>query len=288
MKKLLLIIPFIFILNAPNFAQEEDLCDDHHEKTYKSKRSLGFKKGSNPFIKLNYGVNDYSHALAQEKFKRIGGIQVQLGYFNEKPHKEAFIINQSERFISFRLQSENLYEDNSTNKILMKSNLIGIGQNKNHGYKTKKMSFLLGTGKEFDWAVNKFDRTQIGVDTTVLDIYKDKIKFGESYNSNVSLRLFDFVSLDFSYNFGLIFPRHLFWKHAGSLLFEEVVNGMLRSFIDKVFSNRPIAGPLVNFALKSTLNYAFYELKKERMNWPLKTDSPLTYDFYSIGLKFTF
>ncbi len=294
MKKLLLACLSILFLFSLSFSQEEDTVNIHNEKIIKRKSessdfSFRFRRGDNPFLKINYGLNYFKHAQAKNEFETIGGIQLQIGYFREKSLRPKFIVNQTERFITFRLISENFYNEDSYKGIKVKTNLFGLGQNKNYGYRTKNLSFLLGTGREFNWSFNKFDKNLMGVDTLILGIYDNNVmKFGEAYNSNISIRAFDFVSLDLNYNYGLIFPRHLFLKHIGSLIIEEAVTEILRSFIDKVFKSRPFAGPVVNFVLKSTLAFAFYELKKERMNWPIKTASPLSYDFYNLGLKFSF
>jgi hypothetical protein len=63
---------------------------------------------------------------------------------------------------------------------------------------------------------------------------------------------------------------------------------LLDKFIDEIFESSPSAAPVVNFMLKSALTYGMYELRKDKMNWPFNSDSPLTYDQFKFGLTFIF
>jgi len=95
-------------------------------------------------------------------------------------------------------------------------------------------------------------------------------------------------ALDGGYEISSVFPRHLFWKHLGSFVIEQVGVGLLEQFIDEVMYSSPAAGPVVNFLLKNGFLFAFSQLKKEKMNWPFDSTSPLTHENFKFGVQFTF
>ncbi len=190
--------------------------------------------------------------------------------------------------MGFSLNNKNLYKSSQVEPNELSNYQLSIGRFESYGYRLKDVFISFGSGDELNWTRTTFDKNLIGSDTLLLDFYKDAIRFGEAYNSEFSFQLFDFISLQANYKYGLIFPRHLFWKHLGSFVIQEATRSLLENYLEKVFEMRPAAGPIVNFILQSSLNYLFYEFKKERMNWPFKTVQPLTYDIYSFGVKFTF
>ena len=63
---------------------------------------------------------------------------------------------------------------------------------------------------------------------------------------------------------------------------------MLDNFIDEVSDSSPYATPVVDFLLNNGLSYAFFTLKKDRMNWPFETEAPLTYETIKLGITITF
>lgn len=246
------------------------------------------RKASHPFLKLQTGLNQFSHKSAINSFKEIGNLEVQLGYTRSFKKSRSYITSTKDRFISFSLNNKNLLKSNKTGVNELSNYQFSFGNAESFGYRLGSTQILFGNGKEFNWTNTNFDRSAVGLDTFQLDFYRDATKFGEAYNSEFSIHLFDFVSLQANYKFGLIFPRHLFWKHLGSIVIEEVAKGLLNEYLKKIFDMRPAAGPIMNFLLKSSITYLIYEFKKERMHWPFKTVQPLTYEIYSIGLKLTF
>ena len=63
---------------------------------------------------------------------------------------------------------------------------------------------------------------------------------------------------------------------------------MIDNFVDKIFDRSPAAVPVVDFLLKNGLAYSLYLLKKENMNWPFNTETPLTYETFKLGVTFLF
>ena len=63
--------------------------------------------------------------------------------------------------------------------------------------------------------------------------------------------------------------------------------GAVEIFTKEVLESSPAAGPIVSFVLKNGLSYAFYTFKKQKMNWPFNTETPLTYETLKLGVTFT-
>ncbi len=247
-----------------------------------------FRKEAHPYLHINYGFTRFAHKNAVQNFQDIGTLNLQIGYTKTFTRNRSYLFGVKDSYLSISLNNKNYYEPAVINPNKLSNYLVSLGRNESFGYKVGSVKFSLGTGKDFNWTKISFDRVEVGPDTLILDFYRDALRFGEANQSSATIKFFDFVGINFNYRYGIIFPRHMFWKHLGSFVIEEAAQSLLNEYLEKIFSMRPAAGPIINFVLRSSLSYLFYELKKERMNWPFKTVPPLTYDTYSIGLRFTF
>ncbi len=265
-----------------NIDETEDDFFDYKEFKFR------FKKESHPFLRIRGGINQFAHRSATQNFRQLGNLELQLGYSRSFRKSRSYIVSTKDNFAGFSLNNKNIYKSSSSISNEISNYQLSIGSLENYGYRAGKVLITFGNGKEFNWTKTSFNKNTVFADTSILDFYLDAVRFGDAYNSEFSLQLFDFISFQINYKYGMIFPRHLFWKHLGSYVIEEAIRSLLDNYIEKVFSMRPAMGPVVNFVLQSSLNYLLYEFKKDRMNWPFKTVQPLTYDIYSIGLKFTF
>ena len=59
-------------------------------------------------------------------------------------------------------------------------------------------------------------------------------------------------------------------------------------FVDEVADRSPYAAPVVRFLLEGALQYGFYELRKDDVNWPFDTDAPLVVDMFKLGVTTRF
>ena len=97
-----------------------------------------------------------------------------------------------------------------------------------------------------------------------------------------------YVELNASYERSIVFRRHLFWKWLGSALIETAGQVAVDKFVDEIMDSTPCAGPIVSFVLKNALAYGAYELRMQKMNWPFKSEPPLSYDQFKVGINFVF
>ena len=125
-------------------------------------------------------------------------------------------------------------------------------------------------------------------DTEILNRFHDAYRFGTVNEGGIKFDIASTVSFNVSYEAAVIFPRHLVWKHLGSMIIEESAKHFLGNFIDEVSDSSPYATPIVDFLLNNGLSYAFFTLKKDKMNWPFETEAPLTYETIKFGITVTF
>jgi len=175
---------------------------------------------------------------------------------------------------------------------------FGFGKRNGYGYDFENVRILPYTQNGIVWSKLQMKDFPTAIfpgitndnakdDTEILKRYDGSFRFGTLAEGGIQLEVGS-VSLNVGYEATVVFPRHMVWKHLGSYAIEMIGLNALDRFIDEVLDSSPAAGPIVNFLLKSGFTYAFYTLKKEKMNWPFKTETPLTYEMMKFGVTFTF
>ena len=114
------------------------------------------------------------------------------------------------------------------------------------------------------------------------------VRFGNKYRSEVSLQFFRGVSICAEANRMIIFPRTLFWKYLGSEVIFSIGGLLLGNFTDKIKTSNPYLYPVVDFLLRTGLNFGITELQKNKMNFPFNTASPIMIEQYRVGLQLEF
>jgi hypothetical protein len=302
-------LSLILISNIKLFAQvESDSTREYRQNNFwydwdnSEWSDWGFH--GKPFIEVNYGFGIPKHDKLVSKIADVGAAEIKLGYATQDAGYYDNLIDFHDKYAFFSKLSSEL-KSTSSKLGEMKSDLwrFGLGNRSGYGYRLGGFSILPYHGGGFVWS--KLDMKEYPAqfytllnppmelsdarnDTDILNRFHDSFRFGTFSEGGVRFEVASFVSMDICYEAEVIFPRYLFWKHAGSLLIEEGTMGVLNHFIDKISDSSPYAAPIVNFFLKNGLSYAFYSLKKTNMNWPFSTESPLTYETIKFGLTFTF
>ncbi|AFH47998.1 Hypothetical protein IALB_0286 [Ignavibacterium album JCM 16511] len=256
---------------------------------------FGFSK-SRPAISLNYGFGQINRNGMNKDFVKPNLVELKLGYIKDKSvWGKDDLINQSYR---------NLYISNESNKLSGKDPVgleiesdmwrLGFERSKGFGFKLGESSALiLYNGYTLNWSRIDFKYPNIltllpDSEIETLNLYDESFRFGTSGVGGIRIKMNDNLMLDASYERSIVFQRHLFWKWAGSAIIESAAQGLLDKFINEIFESSPYAGPAVSFVLKNALSYGIYELRKERMNWPFKSEAPLSFDQFKFGLTFVF
>lgn len=291
-----LLVPILIISFQQNLvAQEEDsleVAEEIEEFDYDDdsnfEMSIDLDIFEHPYIGLNYGMTRLNNSLSTQNFLDVGKASLKLGYVTQEQYKTDYVIKHKNKYILINNFTKDLYKAKTLNPLEISAWQFGFGNEKGYGYKFGSSAIIPYTVSEYNWTQIKTDLTKSGADSSLLGLYYNYFRFGQTAGSGIQIQLVPLISLDANYSFGLTFPRHLFWKHLGSLVVEEIANSSLDWFIKKVFKFTPEAGPIVNFVLKSGLSYAFFELRKDKMTWPFNSTSPLTLESFTVGLKFNF
>lgn len=309
MERIFYLLTLIFlVIQAQSFAQEDTTKTDDEwkwrwededkwnwELKWDDDLDFGFSK-SRPAITLNYGLAQIDRKNINKNFVKPNLIELKLGYIKEKPvFGKDDLISHNYRNVFITNESNNL-SGKETNGTEIESEMwrFGFERIRGYGYKPgESSSIILFNGYTLNWSRVDFKYPEIltlTIDPEIetLNLYDESFRFGTSGVGGVGVKVIDNLMLNASYERAIIFQRHLFWKWAGSAIIESVAQGLLDKFVDKIFESSPYAGPIVNFILKNALTYGIYELRKDKMNWPFNSESPVTYDRFKFGLTFIF
>jgi hypothetical protein len=302
-------ISLLFLSTANIYCQTEEndstiTTTEHNWKWFDWNKNEWFRWRfhGKPFIEVNYGLGLPKHDKLVSDFADVGLMEVKLGFTTKQKYYEDDLIDFKERFvfiskIGSQLKSQDIQLGD------METNLwrFGIAQRSGFGYELDKFQILPYHQSGIVWSrldVRTYPALfykKIGMtiadartDTDILNRFHDANRFGTEWEGGVRIQYSKYISLNAGYEAAVIFPRHMFWKHAGSLIIEEVGLHLLDQFVDEVADSSPYLAPVVSFILKNAYSYGFYALKKDKMNWPFTTESPLTYETFKFGMTFTF
>ncbi|MCX6150573.1 MAG: hypothetical protein NTX22_08635 [Ignavibacteriales bacterium] len=308
MYKYLLAVLFLITLcfTKTGFAQEEDSTnteetwdndDWNFESDSKDSEWMDFEFHGRPTIEASYGLSNVEIKSLSSDFIKPGAVDVRLGYSTMKEY-DGYIIKYRHRFLSLANFTKDLSNSSIDGKKL-DGNVwrIGVGWLEGYGYQFGRSAIIPYTTNSFVWSrlkLNDLDRWQgveclnIHKDLAYLKYFNDTFRFGTSTEAGIRFQPIPLVSINAGYERTLVFPRHLFWKHLGSMIIEWAGLGATDLFVREIMEETPAAGPIINLLLKSGVSYGIYQLRREKMNWPFDSAEPLTLDTWRFGVTFTF
>lgn len=316
-KKLFLLIFSILILGTPLFSQVIDSTDtENDEEFFERKHDRWWKNWDEkdwtewefrgaPFIEASYGIGKVTNKNMFYDFKRIGLAEIKLGYATREDFFDEKVVEFSDKyFFISRLGSDIIETDPKINELRNEMWRFGFAKRNGYGYKFGNFSILPYHASGFVWSrlhMKDFPpsawiaiyppppgQAEAIADREFLDRINDSFRFGTNIESGINFDIASTVGINLGYEASVLFPRHMFWKHLGSMIIEGAGMGLLEKFIDEVSDSSPLSVPFVNFVLKGAYSYAFHSLKKDKMNWPFSTEAPLTYETIKFGMTFTF
>ncbi|MFZ2325011.1 MAG: hypothetical protein WAV89_15110 [Ignavibacteriaceae bacterium] len=255
-----------------------------------------------PAISLQYGLAKVDRKDFQSQFVDPNLIELKLGYIRDKPAwKTENIIRESYNYFYISNESNKLSgKDAVGSEVESDMWRFGFGVSEGYGYKLSESAAIIPYNAfTLNWSRIDFNFPNIATiipfeafvrvpDYDVLKLYDESFRFGTSSEGGIRFKLINNVMLDAGYERSIVFQRHLFWKWAGSAIIEVASQGLLDGFIHKIFESSPAAGPIVNFVLKNALAFGIYELRQDKMNWPFKSEAPISYDQFKFGMTFVF
>lgn len=279
-------ILILFVLPAISLGQVRFDKDDDWE-TYVD---WDWDWDQRPFMELSYGFGKVKHKDFSRDFDDIGLAELKLGFLSQEDEHEDYIVKFKESFVLFSNLSTDIAASTSDNKMPTDMWRFGFGRKSGYGYRTSAVSVLPYYQGAMTWSrFNPADPITISQDDLkIIDRYRETFRFGTTNEGGIRLEFADFISINGGYETAVVFPRHLFWKHSASFLIEAGGHGLIDWFVKEILDSSPAAAPVVNFLLHNGLSFAFHTLKREDMNWPFKTETPLTYETVKLGMTFTF
>lgn len=289
---LFLIIIGLFAFSSA-YSQEEDSTDTgwghwkHHnfEFTFFNGEFEG-----RPTVSFLYGFSKINMENLPELPSKPNLIELKLGYTSiNHTWEDENIIRYRYRFGYVSNFSTDLSGKNSSADI--KSNMwrFGFGRSTGYGYDLGSFAIIPYHSYSVDWSQVKFTNlSSNSADQKLLDPFNNNYRFGTSMEGGIKIQIIKHFMIDGAYERSIIFPRHLFWKWAGSVAVEVLGQVALDNFIDEIKDSSPYAAPVMSFLLKNALSYGIYELRQSKMNWPFSTVAPLAYDQFKVGITFVF
>jgi len=256
------------------------------EKDYKNWEGNFFTLSNDPTLSFNYGISKASIKNLKNTFAKPNLAEIRVG-FSEIRGIQDFLVRYKYEYLELTNISTQLNNKTTTD---LKSDLwrISAGWSKGYGYKIGDITISLYNTTALNWSrLNMFTQASNKSDSSYINYFDKSVRFGTSAEGGMAIRIIPQLSLTAGYEKSAIFPRHMFWKWAGSAILESIVGSSIDKFVQKIIESSPAAGPIVSFVLKSGIEYGLYELRKEKMNWPFKSAAPLSYDQFKFGLSFS-
>jgi hypothetical protein len=300
------------------FAQEEDSTETEDtwdnedwndedwdfDDQYKDFEWMDFQFHGRPSIELSYGLPQLGIKSLNTDFIKPGAAELRLGYSTLREYDD-YVIKYRNRFVFLGNFTKDL-SNSPDDAIKLNVNIwrFGVGWLEGYGYQIGKSAIIPYTSNSFVWTrleLGKYyvyDPTSslglevnskiIKEDDNTLKLFNDSFRFGTMTEGGIRIRFIPLISVNAGYERAIVFPRHLFWKHVGSMAIEWAGIGAIDFFVREVMDESPAAGPIISFILKNGLSYGMYQLRREKMNWPFDSAEPLTLDTWRFGLTFTF
>jgi len=250
-----------------------------------------FSNRSRPTISALYGISQIKLKNFGSKFADPTLIELKLGYTRRDTLPGTCgVLWHKYNYFYIGNTTTDLKNISALNPDL-ETNLwrFGFGWEKGYGYKFGVSEIIPYHSGGIEWSrLKMIEQPVANFDKNIANYFNDSFRFGTHAEAGLRINPIPNISIEAGYERAAIFPRHLFWKWAGSALIEVAAQGLLDKFIDEIIDTSPYAAPIVNAVLKGALSYGIYELREEKMNWPFNSAPPLMYDQVKFGLTFMF
>ncbi len=264
----------------------KDVLDEHVSDFWFKSRQM---------YEINYGVGTPKHSNFDKDFAAVGQIELKVGR-SEIDKFSSTNVELSNRYLFLSYLSSSIHaEDASGEEITTTSYRFGLGTTDGIGY-TAGQDFSISpyVGQAFVWTrLTDFSSSlepgpgeTPSDDYNILEQYTGRFRFGDRATYGLKSEISSLIQVNAHYETAVIYPRHLFWKWSGSFIISQLGYGLLSHFTNDFVNEQPVLGPVINFVLKSAYLYGYYILRKDNMNWPFNTDTPLRYEVVNLGISF--
>ena len=282
MKKIFL-IAFSFFISAQLSAQNYIDFTNHYKP---------FRLFEKPSIELNYGSSGIKLNGTANNLANAGLIELKLGFTTKrKSYYDKDITGFENRYFFVGNASDKNNPKSKGNEEI-KNDLwrFGFGNKDAYGLKLGSVEIMPYNSNSFAWSKFTYENGAMTAeaDKNYYNDFNDVFRFGSSTEGGINLQITPGFSIQPQFETAIIFPRHLFGKQLMSSVIEMSGYYLIDNFTKKIMRNAPAAGTFVNFILKNAYEFGFYQLRKDKMNWPFNSAAPIRYYTYKLGLAFTF
>ncbi len=304
LKSCVVILVLAFLSITAAYSQEDDTLSGKPEEKISHRWHRYASFHGHPTIVLKYGLSALKLSNVSVPFAGPGLAEIRIGQSNTRPVKRDSSVLKSEfTFLLVGALSTELQGKSTGNEINSELWKFGPGWIDGYGYRLGTTGeFILWHESGFEWSrLNIRDHMTGGgppdlarrniitpADSVLLAPFDGTFRFGTMTGGGITIQPVSMIAITAGYERQIIFPAHLFWKWLGSEIIEVAGQGAIDHFVSRVLRSTPAAAPIVSFVLKNGFSYAFYELRRDKMNYPFDTDPPLRNDAVTFGLTFSF
>jgi hypothetical protein len=250
-------------------------------------------KEERPIVKFYYGNSKLEDKnYTDVPFKDNIQLELVMGYYKFKEHKKSIITKTSANEFFIANISDKIIDPKDKFKgVNTDAWRFGFNDKSGYGYQFhKNFRIDLAHTDGIGWTHIKFSPKNWveQTDTFRFGAFNESFRFGEQFESSVSLTLFEKLSINAGYERINVYPRHMFWYWSLGKIIEAGSHGLVDEFVKEIRKFSPEFTPIFHFLLKSGLSYGIYELRKKKMNWPVKTAPPFTFENIKVGASFNF
>ena len=253
-----------------------------------------FYTGTKDFIEIGYGIGKLSNNIISSPFNRLSLSEIIIGRRFQKPTARYKLIEFNDNYLYSSFVDDYKENISDNTKIGFEIWRFGFGYRKGFGYRFGNIAIFpyyhIGIGwNKVNIDIPRIEDIYFSVnDSLRLKNYDDEIKFGTSNIGGLDFNLSSAISLGASYETAVILPYYKTWKHMGSFFIETFAQTGIDFLTEGVIIKAvPSITPILYFMLKNGLSYYLFTLKKEEMNWPFESTSPMAIESYIFSLKIT-
>jgi hypothetical protein len=243
-----------------------------------------------PFVHLSYGLGEPKQKLYQGEFSKLGSMELRLGYTGGRAQQSG-LLDVDDRFVFFNYMSSDLHTGTpapTTTDLTMFR--YGIGWREGYAYEFPNMELLPYQQTTLNFTTVHASRPQglSSQDAAIIDRYDNAAPFGVSTEGGVAVQLSRLLFVHAGYEASVMYPRWVFWQWSGSYIIASCAMALVSGFGREIVKSSPEIGPVMYWILRNAAAYGYYLLLKDNQFWPFHSETPLTAEFFKVGVGLTF
>lgn len=275
----------------PDPEDQAEESPSHHEDHWSE-----WSREWRPALSLNYGLADPSREDFGGSFGQAGQLDLRVGYVRERPlaGEEDLLTQSTHGVLVSRFASTLAPGDLETDEVGLDTWRLGFGTASGGGYRLGSGDLRLvlltaGTGGWYFTDLEGQPTPRLAPpDSAILARYDTATRYGDSWESTARFGLSRSLAVQLGYERTVVLPGFKIWYWLMSNAIDQITLALTDEFVEAIEDASPHAAPIVAFLLRSGIQYGFYELRQDKMNWPFDTEAPLAFDSFKLGFGVAF